>query len=102
MPLVKNTLKTELEKAFSDAMKEFIRVATQGGNVDSQAKAIAASSDKFGTEASTAIDSYIKSATVKAITIPPGQTVATAGSPAAQVGTTTAPVQSLPLPSGLE
>ena len=102
MPLVKNTLKAELEKAFSEAMKEFIRVATEGGNVDSQAKAIAASSRKFGTEASTAIDSYIKSATVKAITIPPGQAVATAGTPAAQTGVTTAPVQSIPLLSGLE
>lgn len=36
----------------------------------------------------TAIDTYIRSAT---IVIPPGQSVTTAGSPTAQTGTTTSP-----------
>lgn len=46
------------------------------------------SDDDFSDQLATAIDSYIKSAT---ITVAPGIPVATAGSAAAQTGTTTAP-----------
>ena len=65
MPLVKSTLESELQSAFTEE------------NWDDASSAIA-----------TAIDKYIKSATV---TIVAGIPVATAGSPAAQTGATTGP-----------
>lgn len=46
------------------------------------------SDDEYAERLSTIIDTYIKSAT---ITVPMGIPVATAGSPAAQTGATTAP-----------
>lgn len=84
MTLVKETLKTQLYAAFSDAMKEFINVAKSGGINDSQTKAIDSASNVFSTKASIAIDAYIKSATIIVL---PGQVVATTGGP----GTTTTP-----------
>ena len=66
MPLVKDTLKAQLEAIFA---KE---------NTPAEA----------ADQLATAIDSYIKTAT---ITIVPGIPVATAGSPTAQTGATTGP-----------
>jgi hypothetical protein len=68
MPLVKNTLDLALQEAFKQAMLEFIRVTRTSDAKDVSTAAINAASDKFAGLASTAIDSYIKSAT---ITIPP-------------------------------
>lgn len=102
MPLVKPVLdaavKTTLNTAFAAAMTDFVTVIKAGPKVgnDSEAlnltAAIASASLVFsniaGPGISTAVDAYIRSQT---ITIPPGQIVATAGSPAAQTGATTAP-----------
>ena len=49
---------------------------------------VATLSDKLSTIIATEVDKYIKSAS---IIVPPGQIVATAGSPTAQTGATTAP-----------
>jgi len=103
MPLKTTALETALKSAFDNGLKEFQNTMQSGGSVPSIiVQARAAGAAKFASEAAPALEAFVKSATVKAITIPPGQAVATAGSPAAQVGATTAPVQSLPLPSGLE
>lgn len=88
MPLVKPTLQLQLQEAFNEAMKKFIEVSANGGKTPSQQAALLSASTTFGEKASTAIDAYIKTATV---IIPPGQLVATVGSPAAQTGATTAP-----------
>jgi hypothetical protein len=89
MPLVQPTLNLALEQAFDKAMfvfAETIANSPQGTNVADKARKAAAKT--FATIATPAIDAYIKSAT---ITVPPGQAVATAGSPAAQTGATVAP-----------
>jgi len=89
MPLVQPTLNLALEQAFDKAMfvfAETIANSPQGTDVADDARKAAAA--VFANIATPAIDLYIKSAT---ITIPPGQIVATAGSPAAQTGATTAP-----------
>lgn len=106
--LIKETLKLELKSIIEDAtynsvramlflMKEISISTDDDGNVTNAVSAsdkqiakafqkifVAKSVDRLAN----AIDSYIKSATV---TVQPGQTVATAGSPAAQTGTTTSP-----------
>jgi len=111
MPLKTSDLETEIntimKDGFNAGLKEFQDIMQTGGSVPSIiVVARSAASIKFANmvapKLSKAMEDYVKSATVKAVTIPPGQAVATAGSPAAQVGATTAPVQSLPLPSGLE
>ena len=86
MALVKNTLDSALKEAFRQAMLEFINVTKTSDAKDVSTAAISAAASKFAGLASTAIDAYIKSAT---ITVPPGQLVVTAGSPAAQAGSTT-------------
>lgn len=90
MPLVQPVLNAALAAAFNAAMQEFIAISAQTGNagVDKSQIAITAASATFARLAAPAIDTYIRSAT---ITIPPGQVVATAGTPAAQTGATTAP-----------
>lgn len=88
MPLVKTTLELQLKTAFEDAMNKFLSVARSGGLNDTSNQAILQAAQEFSGKASTAIDAYIKSAT---IIVPPGQVVATAGTPAAQTGATTAP-----------
>jgi len=102
MPLVKPVLdaaiKTTLNAAFAAAMTDFVAVvktSPKTGN-DNEAlsltAAIASASIVFsniaGPGISTAVDAYIRTQT---IITPPGQTVATAGSPAAQAGATTSP-----------
>ena len=86
MPLVKPTLQSELMEAFKAAMNDFIDNSKSTKNKESADTAISKASQTFGEKASAAIDKYIKSAT---IVVPPGQLVATAGSPAAQTGATT-------------
>ena len=101
MPLVKPVLdqaiKTTLNTAFAAAMADFIAVIKTSPLGDpagaaNLTAAVTSSSLIFsniaGPGISTAVDAYIRSQT---ITLPPGQAVATAGSPAAQVGATTAP-----------
>jgi hypothetical protein len=91
MPLVPPILNTALTSAFSAAMYDFINISAQPGTndgVDKSALAISTASATFSGIAGPAIDAYIRSQT---IIVPPGQVVATAGSPAAQVGATTAP-----------
>jgi hypothetical protein len=72
MPLVKETLKAALVQAFSDQMNK----------KENPEQAI----DDLVSKLATAIDNYIKSATV---TIAPGILVATVGTAASQTGTTT-------------
>ena len=97
-PVLDTALKTTLNAAFAAAMTDFVTVIKAGpktGN-DSEAlnltAAIVSSSLVFsnlaGPGISAAVDAYIRSQT---IITPPGQTVATAGSAAAQAGATTAP-----------
>lgn len=111
MPLVKTVIQagimadltpiiqTKSQKAFKDAMTKFKEVAAQGGTNDVFANAAAQSSVVFGNvmkelakeiadSVSTHVDTYTKAITV---IVPPGQVVATAGTPAAQTGATTAP-----------
>ena len=88
MPLVQPTLMSALTDAFKAAMDDFISNSKSTENKESAESAISKASRTFGEKASTAIDTFVKSAT---IIVPPGQLVATAGSPAAQTGATTAP-----------
>ncbi len=91
MPLVPPILNSALTAAFSAAMYDFINISAQPGTndgVDKSALAISTASATFSGIAGPAIDAYIRS---QLIILPPGQAVATAGSPAAQVGATTAP-----------
>jgi|TARA_R110000796_G_scaffold193731_1_gene310179 hypothetical protein len=91
MPLIPPILNTALTSAFSAAMYDFITVSAQPGTndgVDKSALAISTASATFASIAGPAIDAYIRS---QLIILPPGQAVATAGSPSAQVGATTAP-----------
>jgi hypothetical protein len=90
MPLVPNTLNVALEQAFDKAMfvfAETIANSPTGTNVADKAREAAAKT--FAAIATPAIDTYIKSATV---TVPPGQAVLTAFSPAPLPGSTTTPV----------
>jgi hypothetical protein len=64
MPLIKKTLDIALEEAFRQAMLEFIRVTKNSGGKDVSDLAIAAASDKFAGLASTAIDTYVRTATI--------------------------------------
>lgn len=89
MPLVKPTLESQLIAAFNAALKVFMDQMKSSGSSESAVNSARTNAaNKFGKDAATAIDAYIKSAT---IIVPPGQVVATAGSPAAQTGATTAP-----------
>ena len=91
MPLIPPILNTALTSAFAAAMYDFINISAQPGTndgVDKSALAISTASATFSSIAGPAIDAYIRSQT---IILPPGQAVATAGSPAAQVGATTSP-----------
>jgi hypothetical protein len=88
MPLVKPTLQKELNDAFAEAMNKFIDVVKQGGTNDVSSNAINQAALVFANKASTAIDSYIKSAT---IIVQPGQVV-TGASPAGPItGATSSP-----------
>lgn len=71
MALVKSTLKTAIFSLLT-AMREKTEI----------------SDDEFAEKLATAIDTYIKSATV---TVAAGIAVATSGSPTSQTGATTAP-----------
>ncbi len=71
MALIPTVLQLQLKQSFADAMKEFIRISKQGGNADTQNLAIEAASLKFGSEASIAIDAYIRTATIQTASIPP-------------------------------
>ena len=75
MPLVKTVLERQIYAAFKRMSNN------TSGDLNGAQKELA-------KDLATAIGTYIKSATV--IT-PPGQPVATAGSPAAQTGATVAP-----------
>lgn len=89
MALVPDILNVALKEAFEKAMfvfAETIANSPQGTDVSNQARKTAA--ETFAAIATPAIDSYIKSQT---IIIPPGQSVATAGSAVAQSGTTVSP-----------
>ncbi|CAB4175573.1 hypothetical protein UFOVP972_257 [uncultured Caudovirales phage] len=86
MALVKTVLDKALADAFKAAMLEFITVARTSSEQDVSNAAISAASTKFSSLAATAIDSYIKSATV---IIPAGQVVATV--PATGAGSTSSP-----------
>jgi len=74
MALVQATLKTQIEAAFN----------AQSGKTENPEAAISDLANRLAT----AIDAYIRSATV---TVSAGIPVSTAGSPTAQTGTTTAP-----------
>lgn len=75
MPLVKTTLKADILNLLT-GMRDKTEV----------------SDNEFADKLASAIDAYIKTAT---ITVPAGIAVATTGSPAAQTGATTAPATAL-------
>ncbi len=64
-------MQLQLKQSFAGAMKEFIKISKQGGNIDTQDLAIEAASTKFGLEASIAIDAYIRTATIQTASVPP-------------------------------
>jgi len=87
MPLIKPTLENVLAEAFDKGMFAFaetIKNSPQGTDVSEEARKIAAKT--FAAIASTAIDAYIKSAT---IIIPPGQVVSSASAAGPVLGSTT-------------
>ena len=89
MPLIKNTLEPVLEEAFEKAMLVFaetIKNSPAGTDVSDDARKSAAKT--FAAIASTAIDSYIKTAT---IIVPPGQVVTAASAAGPVTGATTTP-----------
>lgn len=88
MPLIRPTLQMALMEAFRAAMEDFIDNSKSTENKESANTAISRASQTFGNKAASAIDDFVKSAT---IIVPPGQLVATAGTPVAQTGATTAP-----------
>lgn len=88
MPLVKPTLEKALEAAFSQAMYEFINSVRNNQGEDVSATAIANASSKFSKLAATAVDAYIKSATV---IVPPGQVVSSVSAAGPVAGATTLP-----------
>lgn len=88
MPLVKPTLEKALEAAFSQAMYEFINSIRDNQGEDVSAAAISKAAAKFSSLAATAVDTYIKTAT---IIVPPGQVVSSASAAGPVVGATTAP-----------
>lgn len=86
MPLVKPTLEKALEAAFSQAMYEFINSVKDNKGEDVSGVAIKKAASKFSKLAATAVDSYLKSAT---IIVPPGQAVSSASVAGPVVGATT-------------
>ena len=88
MPLVKPTLEKALETAFSQAMYEFINSIRDNQGEDVSAAAIAKAASKFSSLAATAVDTYIKTAT---IIVPPGQVVSSASAAGPVIGATTVP-----------
>jgi hypothetical protein len=88
MPLVRPTLEAALAVAFEKAMLVFKETIENAPGLDVGEQARKAAGITFSRLAGPAIDLYIKSAT---IVVPPGQAVATAGTPAAQAGATTSP-----------
>lgn len=85
MPLIKPTLEQQLYQAAYNAFLDSFLDATpeDGDERNRQADAFA---KKFSNIAATAIDTYIKSATIM------GGIVNTAGGPTAQVGSVTGPL----------
>lgn len=86
MALVKQVLNVALTEAFKQAMIEFITITKTSNAADVSNIAIAAAAAKFAALASTAIDGYIRTAT---IVIPPGQAVTTV--PLVGTGSTVSP-----------
>ena len=97
MPLVPTIITAAMDAAFVAGMLAMDEAAeansAAGSQVNSPEECRAIGATAFAAVAGPAIDTYIRSQT---LIVPPGQAVATAGSPAAQVGATTAP--SLPIP----
>ena len=88
MPLVQPVIITGMDEAFVAGMEAMAAFSTGDDTSRENTKdaVIAAGAAAFAAVAGPAITSYIQSATVV-----PGIPVATAGSPTAQVGTTTGP-----------
>ncbi len=74
MPLVKPSLESAILAAFK--------------KLTAPAASMEVAQQELAKDLATAIDTYIKSQT---IIVPPGQTVATSGSPASHTGATNAP-----------
>lgn len=78
-----------LSAANSQVVESNVSAGADTPSVPNSPEAIrAAGASAFAAVAGPSIDAYIRS---QVIILPPGQAVATAGSPAAQVGATTAP-----------
>ncbi len=88
MPLVPPVINSAMDAAFVAGMQAMTSFSTgdDPAREVTQDQVIAAGAAAFAAVAGPAITAYIKSATVV-----PGITVATAGSPSAQVGATTGP-----------
>ena len=90
MPLVPPVIISGMDAAFVAGMNAMNTFSTgaEGTQQNDPGAVIAAGAAAFAAVAGPSIDAYIRS---QLIILPPGQAVATAGSPAAQVGATTAP-----------
>jgi len=90
MPLVPPVIISGMDAAFVAGMQAMTAFSTgdDPAREVTQDQVIAAGAAAFAAVAGPSIDAYIRS---QVIILPPGQLVATAGSPAAQVGATTAP-----------
>lgn len=92
MPLVPTIITAAMDAAFVAGMLAMDEAAeansAAGSQVNSPEECRAFGAAAFSAVAGPAIDAYIRT---QLIILPPGQAVATAGSPAAQVGATTAP-----------
>lgn len=89
MPL--SIAKPTLEKDILAAFEEALQMGKDAGEKDDSSNI----RKQLAANLAIAIDAYVKSAQVNVAnvvsTVPPGVAVATAGSPAAQTGTTIAP-----------
>ena len=90
MPLVPPVIISGMDAAFVAGMNAMNTFSTgaEGTQQNDPGAVIAAGAAAFAAVAGPSIDAYIRS---QVRLLPPGQAVATAGSPAAQVGATTAP-----------
>lgn len=83
--------KPKLEKSILDAFEKVLTTAKNAKENDVSATI----RKELAKDIASAIDEYVKSATVNistvTSTVPPGVTVATVGSPSAQTGATTSP-----------
>jgi len=89
MPLVSSVLQLGIAGSLQPKIKQILEQTKNGDNAITADQKALELSNAIAEVVAAQVDAYIKMAT---ITVPAGIPVATAGSPAAQVGATTAPM----------